>query len=125
RARAPATSCQRRWGRRARTGVRSASPSLDVLDLLAQPLDFVLDRDHAVLDCRIVRLGTDRVRLAMHLLDQEAESLPDRLGRVGGHGLAEQREVRPQPDELLADVPALGDERDLARDPVLVDRLSL
>ena len=57
----------------------------------------------------------------MHLLDEEAEALADRLGPVGRDRLAEELEVRPEADDLLVDVPALREICDLPSEPVLVD----
>ena len=73
----------------------------------------------------IIRLRADRVGLPMHLLRQEAEPLADRLLRRGVERLAEQLDVRAQAHDLFADVPALGQEGDLAREPQRIVILAL
>ncbi len=56
----------------------------------------------------------------MHLLHQEAEPLAHRLAARVRQELAEQLHVRAQADGLLADVPPLGQVRNLSRQPLLV-----
>src|SRR5690606_32269294 len=119
RAGARASSCRSRWERRA-PPVRLA-PSLDVLDLLAHPLDLLLQPHRGLGDHRVVRFRADRVRLPVHLLDEEAEALADGLRAVPCERLPEELEVRAEAHELLVHVPSLREIRDLARKPVLVD----
>src|SRR6266508_1600576 len=84
---------------RSSPGARS---SFDILHLLAQPLDLRLRRHHDRGDLGALRLRADGVHLAVHLLDEEVELAPGRLGAL------EQRprlgEVAPQAGDLLGDV---------------------
>src|SRR5215208_2733810 len=84
------------------TTIRMGSPSLNVLHLLADALDFLLERDHFVHDGRAHRLAAHGVHLAGHLLGQEIEPLPagvrslQRGARLG--------HVAAQPLDLLGHV---------------------
>ncbi len=66
------------------------------------------------------RLGAERVGLAVELLHQEVELAPDRP--VAGDQRARRRDVRLQPVELLGHVGLHRDQRQLLRQPRLVDR---
>src|SRR5438093_2873649 len=56
---------------------------LNVLHLLAQPLELGLQIHDPMRDRRIAALRPDRVRLAHQLLEQELELAPDRPARPG------------------------------------------
>ena len=94
--------------------------SLQVLDLFAEGLDEGLEVDDGGGDLRVVRLGADGVRLAVHLLREEVELA------AGGLGRGEERggvvEVRGEARELLRHVAAVGEERDLASERGVVRR---
>src|SRR5438552_18598971 len=64
-------------------GSRGVEASLDILDLLAHLLELRLRRDDELRDTEAVGLGTHRVDLAVHLLQQEVELASARLRRVG------------------------------------------
>ena len=51
--------------------------SLDVLQLLPQSLDLFLDGDGRARDRHVVRLRSDRVGFAMHLLHQKIQRVDD------------------------------------------------
>src|SRR5258705_1443144 len=56
---------------------------LNVLHLLAQPLELRLQLHHPVRDRRVAALRTDRIRLAHELLEQELELAPHLPPRPG------------------------------------------
>src|SRR5690242_20359494 len=60
--------------------VREAAlgPSLHVLDLLAQPLHLRLRSEDEVRDAALARLRSGRVELAVDLLEEELDPLPER-----------------------------------------------
>src|SRR5258708_33896424 len=75
--------------------IRSRKSSLDILHLLAHPLDLRLHLDDGVRDRRVGALGADGVRLARHLLQEKIEAAADRFaareepgGLRGGAGAA-------------------------------------
>ena len=67
----------------------------------------------------IVRLGAHRVHLPPQLLGQEAELLARRP--IRGERVARGREVGAEAHQLLGDVELVGEERQLLRQPLLVD----
>src|SRR4051812_20960414 len=81
------------------TTIRFGSRSLNVLHLLADPLDLFLERHHLVHDRGAHRLAADGVDLARHLLGQEVETLA--AGGVAGNGRAGLRDVAAQALHLL------------------------
>src|SRR3990170_2628315 len=83
------------------------APSLDVLHLLAQPLDRGLELEADAGELDVGRLGAQRVGLAVELLAQEVEPAPDRT--AGGEQAAGGCEMRRQAVQLLAHV-APGDQ---------------
>src|SRR5712671_6643361 len=89
---------------------------LEVLDLFANPLELFLDRDHVLLDLRIVGLAADSVCLTNHFLKDESESLPHRIGSLRLRGFAECRQVRPETIELLCHVELVGENCNLLGD---------
>src|SRR5262245_4820108 len=96
---------------------------LNVLDLLAQPLELRLQLHHPVRDRRIAALRPDRVRFAHELLEQELELAPDRPARPARvDQLAKLIDVAAQPHDLLGHVHALGRERDLLVQARLVEQ---
>ena len=58
--------------------IRGGAFSLNVLYLLPDPLELRLQIDDAMGNRRVAPLGTERVGLATHLLEQELESTPHR-----------------------------------------------
>jgi ABC-type glycerol-3-phosphate transport system substrate-binding protein len=92
---------------------------LDVLDLLAHLLERGLGADDRGADLGGGRLGADRVELAADLLDEEVEPPADRT--VAFDQRTRLVEVAGEPDQLLRDVGAIGEDRDLLRDPRVVD----
>src|SRR5262245_60005579 len=77
-----------------------------VLHLLAELLDQALELEPDIGELEIVRLGAQRVGLAVELLRQEVEPAADRAA-VAQH-LARLRHVRGEPVELLAHVGLAG-----------------
>src|SRR5690606_29023065 len=110
-----AWSCPRRTARRARSDVRvrddPRSSLLQVLDLLAHLLDQDLEIDGRSRELLVLRLRPERVRLAVHLLDQEIEPPADRLAAL--QDLARLGDVRAEPIHLFADVGPLRGEHEL------------
>ena len=92
---------------------------LDVLDLLAHALDLGLQLDDRVRDHGVLALGADRVGLAGHLLEEEIEA-PAHGVRAREERL-EVRRVALETGQLLADVDAVGEERDLLLEAARVD----
>src|SRR5205814_8858894 len=76
---------------------------------------------HHVPDHRgIVRLGTGRVRLAQELLQQESQALAHTGSAVPHDRLAKRGEMRLETVQLLADVEAIREDRDLLSQALLV-----
>src|SRR5690606_26269283 len=105
----------------ARTKDPGSTRSFDVLHLLPQPLDLVLQRYDEVGDPRVIRLGSDCVRLPVHLLDEEREPLAHRVLRGRVEKLEKEFVVRSEPDQLLVDVPSFREERDLLSQTAFVE----
>ena len=74
---------------------------------------------------RVVRLAAGGVRLAQQLLQQEAKPLPHAVGRRRRERRAKRGEVRVKAADLLADVEPVGEDRDLLREALLVERDAL
>src|SRR6185503_19293787 len=105
--RAPAKSCRRPTALRSRTACRACrSSSLDVLDLLAHLLDRDLHVDRGARRLAVLRLGGQRVRLAIQLLHQEIEPATRGLGGIEHRG--DFVEVGAETVELLVDVHLVG-----------------
>ncbi len=68
----------------------------------------------------IVGLRPDRVHLAQQLLPEKAEPLAHGFLFRRRKQLLEGLEVRPRPDDLLPQIPLVGQDRDFAGDPILV-----
>src|SRR5690606_27959211 len=84
------------------------APSLlQILYLLAHLLDQDLELDRRAREILVLRFRAERIRLAVHLLQEKIETTPDRLGAL------EHRphlgDVRREPVHLLTDVEALRD----------------
>jgi len=108
--------------RRARRGWRQLAllgSIFLVLCLLADLFQFRLEADDDVADRGGIRLGADRVDLAVHLLHQEIQLAPHRF--LQAQGLVELGKVAVETHQLLGDVAAVGEERDLAQHPLVVD----
>src|SRR4051812_29974917 len=88
--------------------------SFHVLDLLAHLLEHGLCLDDGRGDLRERRLAPDRVELAPDLLNEEVEAAAAR--RCSRDQRARLLEVTLEPDELLADVRALREHGELARE---------
>ena len=73
-----------------------------VLDLLAELIDHRLQLEADRGEPAVVRLGAERVDLAVELLGEEVEPASDRaaLRPAGARG----RDMRVQPVDLLADI---------------------
>src|SRR5262245_50043630 len=84
------------------------APLLKILYLLAELLDQALELEPDIGELHVVRLGAQRVGLAVELLCQEVEPAADRAA-VAEH-LAGLRHVGGEPVELLADVGLGGDQ---------------
>src|SRR5262249_50955607 len=114
----PAPEGDDRMRRRKSSAPRSGS--LDILHLLAHPLDLRLHLDHRVRDGAVLRFRADSMDLARRLLQKEIEPPADRLARAEVR--LELREVALEARQLLGDVALVGEERDLLREPSRVDR---
>src|SRR5690606_29275675 len=79
--------------------------------LLAHLLDQDLQLDGRARQLLVLRLRAERVRLAVHLLDQEIETPADRLAPL--KDLARLGDVAAEPIHLLADIEPLRDEHQL------------
>src|SRR5262245_38434950 len=84
---------------------------LNVLHLLAHPLELRLHVDDDRRDLEAFGLRPDRVDLAVHLLQQEVELPAARLRAVGEIGPV--HEVGAEADQLLVDVRARHEADDL------------
>src|SRR5258707_9151173 len=95
--------------------IRRRKSSFDILQLLRPPLGFGLEFYDKVRDPQVLRLRSDRIYLAGHLLQKEIEFPPERLvfGQVSAHLL----DVARQPPELFRDVRPLEQEHDLLFEP--------
>src|SRR5581483_131962 len=100
---------------------RMLTRSLDVRDLLAHLLDLELDLEDAGDERGVVALGRHGVRLAEQLLREELELAADGLAVRVERG-AELRDVAAEALELLRDVRAVREERELAREVGLGER---
>src|ERR1051325_4549101 len=89
---------------------------LDILYLLADPLDLGFQFYNDGSERRGARLRAHGVDLAHHLLRQEIELLPPRVLRR--QPLFDLFDVVREPRDLLGDVAALDHEHDLLRDPI-------
>src|SRR5436309_5802659 len=105
-----------------RAAVPETSGSLHVLDLLAELLELALRGKDEVGDREVARLGARRVELAVDLLHEEVDPLAD--GPLLAWCAVQRGEVALEPAELLGDVAAFGEHRDLVRDPVRVELLA-
>ena len=61
---------------------RRSSPLQDILRLFPHLLDAGLQCNDVRRHRSVLHLGTDRVGLACHLLEQEVDALPDRCARI-------------------------------------------
>src|SRR3990170_8094956 len=91
----------------------------NILDLLAQALQFAFDGDDRARDLHVVGLRPDRVGLAPHLLQQELQ-FPAQRAVGGGEVEGELLGVAAQPRQLLGDVAALGEDDDLGGQALFV-----
>src|SRR3954447_140172 len=92
---------------------------LDILDLLADPLDLGFQFYNEAAEHRRARLRAHGVDLAQHLLGEEVELLAGRL--LAAEGLLDLIDVMGQPRQLLGDVALFDHQDDLLRDAVAVD----
>src|SRR5258705_10982368 len=90
-----------------------------VLRLLPHLLDDALGGQRRLTELEVVGLRSDRVDLAIQLLDQEVQRPAGRAALVEEH--AELVEVRAQPRHLLADVGLVGPDRHFGHEAPLVD----
>ena len=89
--------------------------SLDILNLLSEPLDCQLHVDNVRPRLDVPGLGTERVHLSKQLLAEEVKLLAYRLRASESFSSASQ--VRFQPHDLLLDVEPLGEEGNLRLEP--------
>src|SRR5712691_2199491 len=92
---------------------------LDILNLLADALDFGLQFYNEGSQHRRARLGTHRVDLAQHFLGEEVEFLPRRL--ASGDRFLDFIPVVCQPCELFGDIALLDHDHRLLGDAIFVD----
>src|SRR5512141_1594461 len=84
------------------TNRRPRRGSLDILDLLPHLLQFSFDRNDQRRCRRPLGFRSDRVDLAVQLLEQKIELAAAGLGPLGQ--LAPVLEVRAEPNHLLGDI---------------------
>src|SRR3954471_3044638 len=89
--------------------------SFDILHLLPHPFDFGLQLDDSVSNGGILRLCSDRIYLAGHLLQKEIEAPAVRP--VGGEIREEMIGVDREAGELFGDVGTLEEDDELLLDP--------
>src|SRR3954471_19364678 len=90
-----------------------ASTSLDILALLAHLLDFGFDDDRSIADGDVAGLRENRVRLAVHLLEDEIDALADLF--IGAQQVAHLHEMTLESGDLFADVRAVGQQNGFLR----------
>src|SRR6266404_230315 len=94
--------------------------SLEVLHLLADPLQLFRRRDYVLLNQSVARLAADGVGFAQHLLENETQSLADWLGCPRLSRFAERRQVRAETIQFLRYVHLVGENRDLLGNPLRI-----
>src|SRR5207302_67978 len=111
---ARAWSCRRRRARRAQASARGgrsaglSSPpqrlpwSLQILNLLAELLDDALELEPDIGELDVIRLGAQRVGLALQLLREEIQPAPD--GTAACQQISALVHMRSKSIQLLADV---------------------
>src|SRR3990172_4806534 len=97
----------------------SISPSLDVLDLLAQLIDDGLELEPGPADLDVGSFRADRVRLAIELLRQKFEFASNRL--VALDELVGCRDMSAQTIELLLDIGLGGKQQSFLVEPLGVE----
>jgi hypothetical protein len=97
----------------------SISPSLDVLDLLAQLIDDSLELEAGPADLDVGSFRAHRVRFAIELLRQKFEFAPDRLAALDE--LVGCRNMRAQAIELLLDIGLGGKQQSFLVEPFGVE----
>src|ERR1043166_1048699 len=102
-------------------GILVLSGLFDVLQLFSDFLEFFLHGDNLVRDLRAAGLGTDRVHLAVHLLNKEIEAAPRAFFAV--QGVSEKLCVASEPDAFLRHVKLVDEERDFEFEAPRVDDL--
>src|SRR5262249_33800803 len=96
-----------------------ASGSLDVLDLLPDPLKFLFHFHHLFHDRDIGALGPDRVDLPIHFLQKKVE-LPSRRALLLEE-LPEMGAMRLEPDAPLGAIEPVREDGDFLSHPLLRD----
>src|SRR3954451_14185522 len=91
---------------------------LDILDLLADPLDLGFQFYNEGAQRRGARLRAHRVHLAQHFLRQKIELLPRRFSAA--HGLLRLIYMVSEPRQLLGHIALLDHDHDYLRDAILV-----
>src|SRR4051794_11128314 len=95
----------------------TASASLDVLHLLAKPLELDLHADDELRNSGILGFGAERIRLAYHFLQKEVEPPAHGLAGARHEHALDLIEVAAQPRELLGEIALVDDERELELEP--------
>ncbi len=85
---------------------------LNILYLLPNLLDFGFEIEHESGNLPVVRLGTDRVRLAVHLLDEKVDLFPYRI-LLAPEEIPKLRDVTIEPHQLLRDIRLVCENRRL------------
>src|SRR5882672_2295711 len=89
--------------------MENAPWSFNILRLFSQFLDFGLDLDSRVANCKLRRFREDRIRLSIDLLQEEIKFLAD-LG-VARKQFLRLRQMALQARDLFRNVAALGQMR--------------
>src|ERR1051325_3008453 len=104
-------------------GILVLSGLFDVLELFSYFLELFLHGDTPVRELRAAGLGTDRVHLAVHLLNKEIEAAPRAFFAV--HGVSEKLCVASDPDAFSRHARLVNEERDFEFEPPRVDDLRI
>jgi hypothetical protein len=90
------------------------------LKLFPDLFQLLFDLHHVVRDRDLAALRTDRVRLAVHFLDEEIELAPGGVGEA--QRLEEEFVVAVEADAFFGNVPLVREQRDLELEPLRVVR---
>ena len=116
-----AWSSRRRTARRGRAAARARRPSLDILDLLPHPLDLGLEpRPRAAAISALCDF--EPMVFTSRCISWTRKSSLRPAGSPPPKQRPHLRQVAAQPRQLLGDIGAIGEQRDLLREPRRVER---
>src|SRR6187431_97008 len=91
--------------------INGSGPSLDILDLLPNPLELCLHLDDQMGNWRILALCANGIRFSTDFLQQKVEATAN--WAIGSEQVAELVEMGVEADELLGHVTSVGQDHDL------------